>query len=115
MSGRGVSKTVGILRKFQNVLPRNSKLLIRPQLGHSDIMHDPAYKFAFHQKLESFQYDASLTITGTIKRIPKEKLHQPLGLESLQLRRWYRKLCCFIKVDNSKFSDYFLIPAFNRS
>ena len=115
MTGRGVSKTVGILRKFQNVLPRTSKLLIRPQLGHGDIIHDPACNFTFHKKLKSFRCNASLTITGNIKRIPKEKLYRSLGLESLQLRRWYRELCCLIKTDNSKSSDYILTPALNRS
>ena len=28
----------------------------------------------------------------------KEKIYQELGLESLQLRRWYNKLCLFYKV-----------------
>ena len=62
MTGRGVSKTVGVLWKFQNVLPRTSKLLIRPQLGHGDIIHDPEYNFTFHKKLKSFQCNASLTM-----------------------------------------------------
>ena len=69
MSGRGVSKSVGLLQKFQNVLPRTSKMLIRAHLDHGGILHDPACNFAFHQKLETFHNNASLTITGTIKRI----------------------------------------------
>ena len=47
---------------------------------------------SFHHKLESIQYNACLAITGAIRGTSKEKLYQELGLESLQLRRWYRKL-----------------------
>ena len=36
-----------------------------------------------------------LVITGAIRGTSKEKLYQELGLESLQLRRWYRKLGMF--------------------
>ena len=41
--------------------------------------------------------DATLKMTSNIKGTPKEKLHQQLGLESLQQRQWYKKLCCFSK------------------
>ena len=49
----------------------------------------------FIKKLESIQYDAALAITGAIRGTSSEKLYQELGLESLQQRRWYRKLCTF--------------------
>ena len=55
------------ITKFPSVLPRTSKLFVRPHLDHRDIIHDQAYNFAFHQKLESFQYNASLVITVTIR------------------------------------------------
>ena len=38
-----------------------------PYLDHGDVIYDQAYKFAFHQKLESFQYNTFLAITGTIR------------------------------------------------
>ena len=88
---------------------------LRTHLDHGDNMHDKAYNFAIPQKLEPFQYNGSLTVTGTRRIISREKYHQELGLESLQLRRWYRELCCFVKIYNSKYPDYFLIPTFNRS
>ena len=50
---------------------------------------------SFHHKLEFIQYNACLAITGAIRGTSKEKLYQKLGLESLQLRRWYRKLEMF--------------------
>ena len=98
LSCKRVSKTVGVLRKFPNVFSRTSKLFIRTHLDHRDIIHDQVYNFAFHQKLQSFQYNASLSITGTTRGTSREKLHQELDLESLQLRRWHRELCCFVKI-----------------
>ena len=63
-----------------------------------DILYDQAYKMSFHQKLESILYNACLAITGAIQCTSKEKFYQGLGLESLQLRRWYRKLGMFYKI-----------------
>ena len=67
---------------------------------------------SFHQKLVSIQYNACLAITGTIRGTSKEKLYQEIGLESLQLRRWYRKLGMFYKIFKSKSPQYLfkLIP-----
>ena len=81
LSRKGVRKTVGLLRKFQNVLPKTSKLLLRPHLHHDVIIHDQAYNFVSHQKLEPFQYNAFLVITCTISGSSREKLHRELGLE----------------------------------
>ena len=52
--------------------------------------------------MESIQYNAALAITGAIRGSYREKLHQELGLESLQQRRWYRKLCYFFKLTKNK-------------
>ena len=96
-------KTIGLLRKLLAVLPRPSlvtiyKAFIRPHLDYGDTIYDQAYKESFHQKLESIQYNAALAITGAIRGTSREKLYQELGLESLQKRRWYRKLCHFFKI-----------------
>ena len=40
----------------------------------------------FNQKLESFQYNASQVITGTMRGTSREKLRQELDQEPLQLR-----------------------------
>ena len=44
-------------------------------------------------------------------------MYQELGLESLQLRRWYRKLCCFYKIYNKQAPGYLteLIPTRNEA
>ena len=115
-----VAKTIGLLRKLQAVLPRPSlvtiyKAFIRPHLDYGDIIYDRAYNESFHQelesvqynaalaKLESVQYNAALAITGALRGTSRAKLYQELGSESLQKRRWYRKLCYFLKIFNSLF------------
>ena len=109
-----------MLRKLQNILPRPAlltiyKCFIRPHLDYGDIIYDQAYNLSFHQKLESIQYNAALALTGAIRGSSREKLYQELGLESLQLRQWYRKLCCFYKISNKKAPGYLIdqIPTLN--
>ena len=58
-----VNKTIGLLRKFHNTLPRLPlltihKSFIRPHLDCGDIIYDQAYNISFHQKLESIQYNS---------------------------------------------------------
>ena len=98
--GAKVSRTIALLRKLQRVLPRQAlitiyKSFIRPYLDYGDILYDKAFNESFHQKIESIQYNACLAITGAIRGSSREKNYQKLGLESLQYRRWYRKLCYF--------------------
>ena len=117
-----ISKTIGLLRKLQSILPRPAllytiyKCFIRPHLDYDDIIYDQAYNLSFHQKLELIQYNAALALTGAIRGSSTEKLYQELGLESLQLRRWYRKLC-FYKIYNKQAPGYLteLIPTRNEA
>ena len=106
-----VNKTIGLLRKLQNILPRESlltifKSFVRPHLDYGDVIYDQSYNNTFHQKMESIQYNAALAIAGAIRGSSREKLYQELGLESLQQRRWYRKLCYFFKLTKNKFPKY---------
>ena len=55
MSRKRVRETVGLLRKFQNVLPRTFKLFLRPHHDHDHIIYDQVQNFSFHQKIDSFQ------------------------------------------------------------
>ena len=89
---------------------------IRSHLDYGDIIYDHAYNLSFHQKLESVQYNDALALTGAIRGSSREKLYQELGFESLQLRRWYRKLCCFYKIYNKQAPGYLteLIPTRNE-
>ena len=60
---------------------------------------------------------ACLAITGAIRGTSSEKLYQELGLESLKLRCWFRKLCHFYEMLNEKSPSYLvfdLIPDLNR-
>ena len=47
-----------------------------------------------------------MAITGAIRGSSKEKLYDELGLETLEKRRWYRKLCCFFKIFRYKCPKY---------
>ena len=89
---------------------------IRSCLDYANIIYDQAYNSAFHDKLESVQYDACLAITGAIRGTSTEKIYQELGLESLKSRRWFRKLCHFYEIFNEKSPSYLfnLISNFNR-
>ena len=116
-----ISKAMGLLRKFQQTLPRSIlltiyKTFIRCRLDYADIIYIQAYNSVFHDKLESIQYNACLAITGAIRGTSTEKIYQQLGLESLKSRRWSRKLCHFYKIFNDKSPSYLLnlIPNFNR-
>ena len=72
------------------------------------------YNTSFHQRLESLQYNWSLAITGAIRGSSKEKLYNELGLESIQNKRWYRKLSFLYKVIANQCSYLFnVIPRKN--
>ena len=67
-----VNKTIGLLRKLQNTLPRPSlltiyKSFIRPHLDCGDIIHDQANNKSFQQKVENIQFNTAVTITGVIR------------------------------------------------
>ena len=75
-----VNKTIGLLRKLQDTLPRTSliiifKSLIRSHLDYGDIIYDRAYNTSFHQNMESLQYSAALAITGTVRGTSRAKLY----------------------------------------
>ena len=91
---------MGLLRRFQPIPPGSSlltiyKTFIRRHLNYADIIYDHAYDSSFHEKLESLQYNACLATTGAIRETLSKKLCQELELESLKLRRCFRKLCQF--------------------
>ena len=63
------------------------------------------------------QYNTCLDITGTIRGTSKEKFYQGLVLESLQLRRWFKKLCCFYKIYKNNQPSYLsnIAPKWNST
>ena len=55
-----INKTIGLLRKLQNLLPRTTlikiyKAFVRPHLDYGDILYHQAFSLSFQQKLESIQ------------------------------------------------------------
>ena len=105
-----VNKTIGLLRKLQNIPPKSAlltiyKSFIRLHLDYGGIISDQAYNASFPQKLELLHY-VCLSITEAIRGTSRENQYEELGLESLQLRRWFRKLSCFYKLLNSEHPRY---------
>ena len=116
-----IKKTIGLLRKFQQILPRQSLIIIYksfiwPHLDYGDIAYDRAFNESFHKNLEFIQYNAAIATSGAISGASSEKLFQELGLESLKSRRWLRKLCLFYKIFHEKSPLYLfqLIPPNNN-
>ena len=61
-----VNKTIELLWKLQNILPRPAlmtiyKAFVRPHLDYGDVIYGESYNETFHQKLESIQYNACLS------------------------------------------------------
>ena len=123
---------IGMLRFLSKYLPRHTlnemyKLYVRPHLDYGDVIyHIPHNICEFShsviltnqmEKLESVQYSAALAVTGAWKGTSREKLYDELGWESLNLRRWSRRLILFYKMINNLTSDYTRhpIPHFHES
>ena len=108
-----VRKTIGLLHKLNSILPRAAlvtifKVFIGTHLDGDVLLYHQAFDNAFHKNLGSVQCNACLAMAGAIKGTSKGKLHEILGLEDLQLRRCYRKLCSFYNILKNKNSQYLL-------
>ena len=115
------SKFIGLIRKLRIFLPKPSllkiyKSFVRSYLNYGDIIDDKASIGSFQQKPGFIQHNASLAITGAIRRTSREEIYSELTLELLQHRRWYRKLCTFYKMLNSMSPKYLsdIIPVTTR-
>ena len=105
------NKGIGVIKKLNNTLPRKAlltlyKSFVRPHLDYGDIIYDQPNNESFCNKLETFQYNATLAITGSIQGTSKVKLYKELGLQSLKSRRWFRRLCCVYKIKTFGFPSY---------
>ena len=104
-------KGIGVIKRLSKMLPRHSlltiyKSFVRPHLDYGDILYDQPNNKSFCQKIETVQYNAALAITGAIKGTSQIKLYNELGLESLEFRRWFRKLCLFYKIKKTGLPEY---------
>ena len=66
-----VKKTIVLLRKFQQSLPKQFlitiyKSFIRPHLDYGDVLYDRAFNELLNKNLESIQYNAVMAITEAI-------------------------------------------------
>ena len=62
------------------------------------------------EKFESVQYSAARAITGTWRGTSREKLYTELVWESLNCRRWSRRLTLFFKILNNLTPFYMKDP-----
>ena len=125
-------KGIGLLRMLSKYLPRNAlcqvyKSYVRSQLDYGDVIyHNPSktndlfcrsYLPCWMEKLESVQYTAALAITGAWRGTSRAKLYNELGWESLDSRRWCRRLTLFYKITNNLTPDYtrYPIPPLHQS
>ena len=112
---------IGMLRFLSKFLPRHTlnemyKLYVRPRLDYGDVIYHIPHNICEYshsvvltnqmEKLESVQYSAALAIIGDWKGTSRDKLYDELGWESLNLRRWSRRLILFYKIVNNLTSDY---------
>ena len=106
-----VNKSIGLLRKFQPVLPGSYlltiyKTVIRSHFDYADVFYNQSYRSLFHEKPESIQCHAALAVTGAVRASFSENRYQELGLESLQNRKWLRKIFQIYKILKRKSPRY---------
>ena len=75
------NKGIGVIKKLQNILLRQALLTIyesfvRPHLDYGYIIYDQPKNERFCQKIESYQYNAALAITGTIRDTSQTKIYR---------------------------------------
>ena len=114
-----------MLKFLSRYLPRHSlnelyKLHVRPHLDYGDVIyHAPAKLCEFShneilissmEKLESVQYSAALAVKGTWRGTSRANLYAELGWESLNLRRWSRRLTLLYKIVNNLTPSYMTEP-----
>ena len=112
-----MNKGIFVIKKLRHSLPRKSllaicKAFLRPLIDYGDTIYDQPQNESFCDEIESVQYKAALAITGAIQGTSREKIYLELGLELLQPRRWYKRLCCMYKIMTEKAPNYLinLIP-----
>ena len=82
------------------------KSFVSPNLDYADMIYDKPFDESFKTKIEMIQYWAAFLITGATKGTSRDRLYQEIGLESLEDRRWSRKLFFFHKIVNRLLPSY---------
>ena len=117
-----IQKRISVIKKLYNILPRNAlltmyKSFFRPYLDYSDIVYHQANNQSFSNKMKAVQYNLAFAITNTSKGTSRTKLYKELGIESLSLRRWFRRVCTLykIKIQRAPKCLYKLVPLKNNT
>ena len=107
---RGISLIKYLSKYFsRDVLDEVYKLYVRPHLDYGDIIYhkfDPDMRSTVTKSIEQAQYTAALANTGAWKGTSRQKIYEELGWESMYDRRWYRRLCHFVQLRQSKTPEY---------
>ena len=118
-------KGIGMIKHLRSYLPMDALKSIytahvRSHLDYCDfIYHIPQLLGTFStnvnlstlmDRLESIQYQAGLAVTGMWKGTNRDKVYEELGWESLNLRRYFRRLTVFYKIMNGMTPQYLVDP-----
>ena len=118
-------KGIGIIKHLSPYLPLKSrdqiyKTYVRPHLDYCDIIyHIPVISSDFDSSLtlnyqmnvlERTQYQAALAVSGTWKGTNRDKILEELGWETLDHRRFFRRLTQFYKIMNNLTPEYLKVP-----
>ena len=114
------NKLIGSIKFLSSLLSRKSlltiyKSFIRQHLDYCDILYDNPANETLINLIEKVQYKSCLAITGAIQGTSRDSLYQELGLESLRVRRWYRKMVFFYRIVNELAPKYLtnILPTAN--
>ena len=102
------------MKRLSLILSRKSlltiyKSFVRSNLDYAVIIYDKPFNESFKRKIEMVQYKAALVITGAIKGTSRDRLYQELGLESLEDRRWSRRLFSSTKLYRDSYHLTFIL------
>ena len=112
-------KEIGVIKRLSKMLPWNSlfiicKSFVRHHLEYRDILYDQPNNKCLCKKMRLF-----ITMLVWPLKVPSKahlKLNNELGLESLEFRWWFRKLCLFYKIKKTGLPEYLfnMIPKSNH-
>ena len=118
-------KGIGLIKHLAAYLPIKSrdqiyKMHVRPHLDYCDIIfHVPVISSDFDSSLtlnyqmnalERTQYQAALAVSGTWKGTNRNKIYEELGWETLDHRRFFRRLTQFYKIIKNLTPEYLRVP-----
>ena len=78
---------------------------IRPHLDYGDVIYHGQLQ-ENTDLIESMQYHAALIVTNCWKSTSREKIYAELGWESLNDRRYYRRLVMYYKIKHNLTPEY---------